>query len=41
MPIYRTHQGWKIENVKGVSKTYAQALKRLRAIEISKLRRNR
>ena len=34
MPIRKTKRGYKIDNVKGYSKTYKQALKRLRAIKI-------
>ena len=39
MPIYKVKGGYKIENVKGVSKTKAQAERRLRAIKAEQVRR--
>lgn len=33
MPIRKVKGGWKIENVPGISKTRAAAVKRLRAIK--------
>ena len=39
MPIYKTKAGYKIKNTKGVSKTYKQALKRLRAIKANQKRK--
>lgn len=33
MPIYKSKDGYKIENVKGVSKTKSDAIKRLKAIK--------
>ena len=41
MPIYKTPKGYKIENTKGVSKTKAQAVKRLRAIKASQAKRKK
>ena len=36
MPIFKTKKGYKIKNVKGVSPTKKQAVKRLRAIKANK-----
>ena len=40
MPIRKVAGGWKIDNVKGVSKTRAAAVKKLRVIKANQ-RRNR
>jgi len=39
MPIYKTKGKYKIKNTKGVSKTYKQALRRLRAIKANQRRK--
>ena len=41
MPIRKTKGGYKIENVKGKSKTKAAAKKRLAAIKISQKKRRK
>jgi len=41
MPIYKTKKGYKIKNVKGVSKTLTEARRRLRAIKASQSKRKK
>lgn len=41
MPIKKTSKGWKIENTPGVSKTKADAIKRLKAIKINQAKKNK
>jgi hypothetical protein len=41
MPIKKTKKGYKIERVKGVSKTKKEAVKRLKAVKSSQAKRRR
>lgn len=41
MPIRKVKGGYKIDNVKGVSKTKAQAVRRLRAIKINQKKKKK
>ena len=41
MPIFKVKQGFRIKNVKGVSKTKAKAVKRLQAIKADQARRGK
>lgn len=41
MPIRKTKKGYKIDNVKGVSKTKKAAVRRLRAIKANQRRRKK
>lgn len=41
MPIYKTKGGYRIKNVRGVSRTKTAARKRLAAIKISQKRRGK
>lgn len=41
MPIRKVKGGYKIENTPGLSKTYAEAVKRLQAIKASQRRKHK